>query len=466
MKSRRGLCAALLLAAVSAGAQTELRAVPESAAPLSFAPALPAGASMLAGLAIGPGPLLAPAAFAPPAAAAVLAAPAATPAPIPAVAAEAVPAPLETAAPETAHARAETIRGAVAEFDRLDFQALDAVGARTAGDDLMRRALGGAAEDPTVFSEEQGAPTRGGLAPAGRGLYLLSKPLRETVQLGPVARVAHVGASIGWEIFKAWVGWHATGHVMGAVAVLVVELPFSPALMSGRTLLDLGLRYWRRQLAVLKELARVPGVERIRVLTAGHVEFSGPIARRKENTGLIFVDATQAPPDGRFGAAIPIADASRQQVRLTFTANGETAAAVWTPTLADLLDRRPLPPVIAAAWRSALKDVSRARAPARRLLETALGGSLRIEALLVGDASGDRDLGAIVEGAAVKTFIGLGRLDRLRALLRRKLKARSIPLTDSAIVPADAPREPGPRAWLMRAWRRLTGRLLVAPTSL
>ena len=430
MTSRRGLWAASLLIAVSARAQVELRVAPVVSAPVALAPAAPPSLSIAA-----------PAAFAPSLAA------------VPALAPAALSAP---AAEPTA-----AIQGALSDFSKLDLGSVDAATAHGAGESLMLKALGGEAAESgaSVPGAPGAAPT--GLSPPGRRLYLLSKPLRETVQLGPAARAAHVGYAIAWELFKAWVGWHATGHVMGAVAVLAVELPFSPAMVTGRSLLDLGVRYWRRKLAVLRELARAPGVERVRVLTAGQVEFSGPLARRKENTGLIFVDASVPPEPGRFGAAIPIADAQRQQVRLTFSRPDSTSAAVWTPTLADLLERRQLPPEIAEAWRKSLHAVARGQAPAQRLLEAAKGRDLRVEAVLVGGPPGDVPLGAIVEGPAVKTFIGLGRLDRVRAFLGRPLKPRSLPLSDTDVMRAGDARESGAWARLRRAWRRLAGSLIL-----
>lgn len=453
MKCRRGLAAALLLAAVCARAQLEVRLAPEVSAPAAVTASAALAAPM--GLAV-------PTALAPSAA---LAAPLAAPLP-----ADVLSAPsAEPAAPRAA-ARAATIRGAVADFSKLDLGSLDADASRQAGDELMRRALSGgaaaaapAASAASATPQTSEVPRASGLSAPGRRLYLMSQPLRVTVSLGPVARAAHLGVAVGWELFKAWVGWHATGSPMGAAAVMVVELPVSPAMLTGRSLLDLGLRYWVRKLAVLRELSRAPGMERVRVLTAGRVDFWGPLAVRKENTGLIFIDASAPPPDGRFGAPIAIEDAARQRVRLTLVRPTGTAPVAWMPTLAELLERRPLPPQIAAQWRRALKTLARGQAPAARLLDVAKGAGLRVEAVLLGGPAGDIALGAVLEGPSAKKFIGLGRLDRVRGWLGWKVRPRSIPLSDAAIERVGAPRQPGARAWLTRAWRRLTGRLIVAP---
>jgi hypothetical protein len=89
-------------------------------------------------------------------------------------------------------------------------------------------------------------------------------------------------------------------------------------------------------------------------------------------------------------------------------------------------------------------------------------GKERLDATLIGPDGSERAIGAISEGPAARKLAGLGLLDRARALLGWERKARAIPISDSLIErPGDA-REPGLSGALIRAWRRLTGRLIVA----
>jgi hypothetical protein len=270
-----------------------------------------------------------------------------------------------------------------------------------------------------------------------------------------------VALEAGWEFTKAWLAWKAT-HSPAAVAVLMaVELPFSPAMITFRSLLDLGQRYWRRRLAVLREIARTPGVDRERVLTTGEARFLGPLARSKDNMGLIFVESeAELPPQvGRFGAPIPIEDVEAEHVRLTLSAPNAPAAAAWSPSLSHLLEGRPIPAGIAAEWRAALRS---GKAPIKRLIDAAKSSELRIDAALVAPDGSEKPLGSIAEGPAVKTLIGLGYLDRARSWMGWERAARSLPISDTRVErPGDA-REVGPLAALIRAWRRLTGRLIVA----
>jgi hypothetical protein len=457
--SRKGFAAALLLAVVPARAQLEVR-------PALGVPSAPAVLALAPSAAIALSPISAPSAAlaAPSLPTPVLAAATVSQSPASVVAAQA--AALPAATPPTARAHAAAMGGAIADFTRLDLSAASAGDARGAGDALMLRALGAAPDGPAAAVSEPDFPAAArALAPAsparasGARTYLLSRPLRETVTLGPVSLAAHVLYEVAWESFKAWLTWKAT-HSPAAVAVLLlVETPASPAMITVRSLLDLGQRYWRRKLAVLRELARTPGVERVRVLTTGEVQFLGPVARRKDNMGLIFVESSAGLPDrvGRFGPPIPIEDAESQRVRLTLVSTGKAASAVWSPSLSHLLEGRPIPSDVAAAWRAA---ISPGKAPIKLLLGAANGSSLRVDAALLGPDGSEKPLGSIAEGPAVRTLIGLGRLDRARAWVGWQRAERRLPVSETTIERPSAAREAGAKAALSRAWRRLTGRLI------
>jgi hypothetical protein len=130
----------------------------------------------------------------------------------------------------------------------------------------------------------------------------------------------------------------------------------------------------------------------------------------------------------------------------------------WTPTLKDLLEGRPIPPEVAAAWRAAAKVAK----PALKKMIDVSKGKFRIEATLVGPDGRERAIGAISEGPAARKLVGLGLLDRARAILGRERPSRAIPISDSAVERSGDAREPGVMGALRRAWRRLTGRLIVA----
>jgi len=454
--TRSGFAAALLLAALPARAQMEVRTavlLPPSAGRAMLAPALTA-------------PVIAPALTAPVLAPSLasLAAPALAAAPL----AAAAPAPASALPPIEAHAAA--MSGALSEFGKTDLKTASAAGARDAGESLMARALGGTAsapaDEPVEAAASAGVPAllpRGGEnSPRDPKIYLLSKPLREKVRFGPVSIGLHVAYSVLWEATKAFLAYKATHSVAATAMIEVFELAASPAMATARSLADLGFRYWRRKLGLLKELARTPGVSRVKVLTTAEVSFAGPIARSADNTGLIFVESADELPEqlGRFGAPLALGDVGSSRVRLVFIQGGETSSASWTPTLKELLEGKPIPPEIAAAWRA---GAGGSKPKLAKMIDvTGAKGKARLEATLIGADGQERDIGAISEGPAARKLIGLGYLDRARAFLGRALPSRSIPISDSVIErPGDA-RETGFVAGLRRAWRRVTGRLIVA----
>lgn len=383
----------------------------------------------------------------------------ALPAPAPLLSA---PLPAESSLPPVqVQVRAAALSGALAEFGRTDLKEASSTEVRDAGDSLMRRALGedadGAASVLAAPSDSPAPPLalpKRASRPAEHRIYLLSRPLHEKVHLGPLSIAFHLTWSISSEVIQALFIWKATGSWVAPATTLLLGLPWSPASIMGRTSVDLGLRYWRRKLAVLRELARTPGVERLRVLTTGDLEFLGPIARRKDNTGLIFVEASAELPRefGRFGTPIHIADIDTHHVRMTLVGAQQRAETDWTRSLSGMLEGWPIPEETAAAWRAEHKRLRSAGAKTAHF---------RVEADLVGPDGQSRPLGAIIHGPAVKTLIGLGLLDRMLAGLGRGRLSRRISISDTVVERPGDFAEPGWRAALRRAWRRISGRLIV-----
>jgi hypothetical protein len=374
------------------------------------------------------------------------------------------------ASPAAAPLKLSAGTAALAQFAKLDLKSAPAAEAKGASDALMARLLG--AEGTEAASETLAAPSSGDVplaasspksaqAPAPR-VNLLSKPLHETVELGRVARFLHYALETAMQFVKAGIAWHATGSPAAAGAVLAFELVKMPPMITAQSLADLGLRYWWRKLTTLKKLSDTPGVTRIRVLTTGDAEFSGMLAVKKENTGLVFMDSSEPLPEeiSSYGAPIGISNLATRKVRLTLIHDGKRAAVDWTPTLGQLLSGKPIPRKAAAAWRAALEARNKGKSRLRRLLDFSKDKEIRVEASLEDGAGGEQPLGTIVFGKAVKKLVGLGRLDRLGALVGRKPASRAIPLSDT-IVERGGEREVS--GFARRAWMRLTGALIVRP---
>ena len=398
--------------------------------------------------------------------------PAATLAPsLPAPAALAVFSPPAPVRPQAAAPlKLAAVSAAIARFDKIDLKSAPAAEIRGGADDLMARALGAEIEEaPALAAGALSAPEIS-LAPfealparepvSGPGVHLLSKPLHATVELGPFARGFYYALEAAFALVKAAVTWHATGSPAAVAAMLAFDAVKAPGSLTAESLMDLNLRYWRRKLSTLKRLADAPGVARIRVLTTGQAEFSGMLARRKDNTGLVFVDSVGPLPAEipGFGAPIAVSDLEGRTVRLSLVRDGASSGTAWTPTLAELLSGRPVPPEVAADWRASLEAGNKGRSALGRLFDFKKDKDLRVEAYLSDGRGGESPLGAVVFGGAVKSLVGLGRWDRVGALFGRRAPSRAIPISDT-LVERDGRRVV--KGWARRLWRRLTGALIV-----
>jgi len=416
--------------------------------------ALPAGGIGRAGAAspipqLSSPPVLTPAALIAPSLAAVTA-----------PAAPAAPAPLKLA----------SVGAAIAQFSAIDLKSAPAAEIRGGADALMARALGAEVEiSPALplgslsaasVPLPPSAPEAARPPASGPRVHLLSKPLHETVELGPLARALHYILETAMQFVKAALAWQATGSPAAGLALLAIELVKMPPMITAQSLADLGLRYWWRKLSTLRRLADTPGVTRIRVLTTGEAHFSGILARRQENTGLVFMDSAVPLPAEipGFGAPIPVADLSDRRVRLVLTHDGVSEMVFWTPTLAELLSGAPIPAGIAAAWRARLDADKKDKTPLQRVFDFKKAKDLSVEAHLSDGKGGEDSLGAIAFGSSVKRLVGLGRLDRVGALFGRVPAGRAIALSDTAV---ERGGEKAVNGALRRAWRRLTGALIV-----
>lgn len=381
-----------------------------------------------------------------------------------------IPAAQFVPAPIPASPALQPIGAAVAKFSELDLKSAPAAELRGGADELWRAAIeeesakAPALADGALSAAEIPLPRSG--PPAAREpsssprVHLLSKPLHETVELGRVARVLHYVLESAMQFVKAAVAWQATGSPAAGLAVLAFELVKMPPMITAQSLADLGLRYWWRKLSTLRRLADTPGVTRIRVLTTGEARFSGILAVRQENTGLVFMDAKGALPaeiEG-FGSPIAVADLADRRVRLVLAHDGVSDRIFWTPTLAQLLSGAPIPAPVAAAWRATLDADKKGKSPLRRLFDFKKDKELRVEAHLSDGEGGETPLGTVAFGRSVKKLVGLGRLDRVGALFGRAPKGRAIPISDTIV---EREGEKTVKGAARRGWRRLTGALIV-----
>jgi hypothetical protein len=311
-----------------------------------------------------------------------------------------------------------------------------------------------------------------------RSLYLLSKPLAVSARLGPVARVSHYVFEAAFHIVKAWLLLRTGVHAAAVALEFAWSAAKAPAMISVQSMADLQIRYWWTKLKTLKAIARIPGVERVAVLTGTETHFSKFVAARQENRGLIFVESAEPLTAERtlgFGIPLPIDDPTATRLRLSLEVAGQEHPTSWTPSLKDLLDRKSIPPEVARDWRTRIHDAKKDQSRFRRFFDSSFERDLKVRAVLVAPEGRALSLGVLSQGKSVKKLLGITRVDQaLRAVRLASILSparfadllvpaaqRGIPLSDTT-VERGARRAPG--SWAARLWRRLLGRLITAPS--
>lgn len=333
------------------------------------------------------------------------------------------------------------------------------------------------------------ATPRPGVPAAQRSLYLLSTPLKVSAELGPVAKAVHYVFEIGFHVVKALLLLKAGVPAAAVGAEFAFSMAKAPAMIGLQSMADLQARYWFKKLKTLKAVARIPGVERIAVLTGTETHFNKFLASRQDNRGLIFIESAAplndaaAPGLGRapgLGKPILIADPKEAKIELSLEVEGVPHASAWTPSLQDLLDRKPIPDDVAAAWRERIREAKKDKPRLKRFFDFELERSLLIRADLI-DPSGLRlPMGALAQGSSAKRLLGVTRLDQAMRALKLALSPapkqvknalpkppdfyrRSIPLSDTAVERGASPARW--RDWPARLWRKIAGRLIIVRQS-
>lgn len=315
----------------------------------------------------------------------------------------------------------------------------------------------------------------GETAARGRSVYVMSKPLNVTVELGPVARVLHWVGEAGWHMGSAALLYHATGNPHAAATMAAVGILKMPPVVTAQSAMDLSARYWWYKFKSLKELAFIPDVRKIKVLTGGETDIKAFVAFRRTNRGIVFLETSKPLPEGletAQGKPILIDDIENRSVKVEMSLGEKKSPVVWEPTLKDLLEKKPMPKDVARAWREEVKEAKKEKSWFGRFFDYSFEKSLKIDVALVAPNGSALELGTLAQGASAKRMLGITRVDQARRALHKWLfkvvkerKERAIPLDDVTVERRAADSR---SAWEkikqlpVRVWRRLSGRLIVA----
>ena len=270
-------------------------------------------------------------------------------------------------------------------------------------------ALPAGAEPPPA----QAAPAQPGRpaepAPPGR-LYVLSRTIDRTVALGRTAQAGHYAFEALWQAAKMGAGYHWGGWG-GAAGMAVLEVPWAPLSIAGRSYVHLRVLTARDRRRLLRELAQEPGVSDIMLITGSERRRKGLLAHRQINHELAVLTSARPPAglEARYGRAIPVADPSKAEFRVRLSVYGAQHPVEWRPTLRDIQERRAPPAEVTAAWKAALALHKRAIGWFRWLFTSRLERETRFD-ISVSDGQGqEQPLGILAEGKpAMKLALGKG----------------------------------------------------------
>lgn len=248
-----------------------------------------------------------------------------------------------------------------------------------------------------------------------RHLYMLPQPVQTSVELGPVAEGFHYASQIAWQGIKAGITYYLTGRPSAGIGILAFDLIKMAPDVSAQSLADLSVRYWWKNRAVLKQLARIPGAEKVYLIRGSTTEFRGLVAKRQFSRALVLIETTTRLPDEmtKWGRPIEIRNPETMRLNLRLLIGGEPARTIWTTTVKEVLEQRPLPKEIAGRWRADAHEAASESHWWERFMHRTPADSMKIEASIVGDDGAEHPIGAIYEGISVKRFLGMTLFRRL-----------------------------------------------------
>jgi hypothetical protein len=275
-----------------------------------------------------------------------------------------------------------------------------------------------------------------------------------------LSRTLHYSVEISIQIAKFALALYLTSHIWAAAMLFLVELPRIPISIAAQSGTDLKIRSLISRLKQLNVLAKIPGVERIKILTTSHTRFSGLVAAEQNNQGFVFLESTQAPPQ----KALRIDDPSRASLHFDLIIGHERSRVAWDAKLSSVLeDRAEIPAALLDQWRGEFEQY-RKSLPA--LKSHGAVADVTLEVSLIGSDKMITPFGAIAQGPAADSLLGLTHIGRAKRWLRTTVLrgSRGVPLSDTEVS-----RDPAPSSWPARAAlaaRRLFGRLVVISREL
>lgn len=249
--------------------------------------------------------------------------------------------------------------------------------------------------------------------------YALSFPQKNYSALGPVAQAAHIAFEPALQIFKAVGAYYAANHSIAALlSLLIPELIKTPMSITLQSYGHLQMRFYRDISRRARPIFSLHGDPVLKLVTASSIRTSfGFLVTEKESTGFLFLvtrqpispEEWQTATAAKFGNLIPLAEAKSPTVDFELKNENETILDVWSVSVFDLLNGRPIPHAKRHQWINLFKTEKT---------------NIRLTSQLKMLDGFSENLGTIAEGIRLKKLLRLDWVSQSHRWLEEKLGRR------------------------------------------
>lgn len=249
--------------------------------------------------------------------------------------------------------------------------------------------------------------------------YALSLPQKNYSSLGPVAQAAHIAFEPALQIFKAVGAYYAANHSIAALlSLLIPELIKTPMSITLQSYGHLQMRFYRDISRRARPIFSLHGDPVLKLVTASSIRTSfGFLVTEKESTGFLFLVSRQpiSPEEwqtataAKFGNLIPLAEAQSPTVDFELRNENEKIFDVWSVSVFDLLNGRPIPHAKRHQWINLFKTEKT---------------SIRLTSRLKMLGGFSENLGTIAEGLRLKKLLRLDWVSHVQRWIEENIGRR------------------------------------------
>ncbi len=190
------------------------------------------------------------------------------------------------------------------------------------------------------------------ICPARADTYILRQPIQQTTELTRKWALTSLGVDLTISAAKAGTIYYLTGSTQAAGTVAINDAIFEIPMMAASPRAQLNAwAAWKRREHV-KKIANIPGVEKIRVITAGRVENHSYLTATLHSQSVVFIETQGALPSelGTLEDWRKLDDLESSRLHLQLKIADQPAGSPIEVSLSDLFGKKALAPEGREEW--------------------------------------------------------------------------------------------------------------------